>query len=160
MAKKTSKEEEEEDDFDEDLFDDGIADEYPKGSKSSTSAKSSFDLDESEPEEEEEFEFEPEELEVKKDYKHLKLEIEKGLNENDYVLLVTGQSHGFCNALVKHLLSIEGVVSSAYRVTVIKPPEIFIRLENGTKINDVLFQAIEALRNEVKDVEKLFKKLM
>ena len=160
MAKKPLKEEEEEDDFDEDLFDDGIADEYPKGSKSSTSAKSSFDLDESEPEEEEEFELEPEELEVKKDYKHLKLEIEKGLNENDYVLLVTGQSHGFCNALVKHLLSIEGVVSSAYRVTVIKPPEIFIRLENGTKINDVLFQAIEALRNEVKDVEKLFKKLM
>ena len=160
MAKKTSKEEEEEDDFDEDLFDDGIADEYPKGSKSSTSAKSSFDLDESEPEEEEEFELEPEELEVKKDYKHLKLEIEKGLNENDYVLLVTGQSHGFCNALVKHLLSIEGVVSSAYRVTVIKPPEIFIRLKNGSKINDVLFQAIEALRDEVKDVEKLFKKLM
>jgi DNA-directed RNA polymerase subunit L len=160
MAKKPLKEEEEEDDFDEDLFDDGIADEYPKGSESSPGAKSSFDLDESEPEEEEEFELEPEELEVKKDYKHLKLEIEKGLNENDYVLLVTGQSHGFCNALVKHLLSIEGVVSSAYRVTVIKPPEIFIRLENGTKINDVLFQAIEALRNEVKDVEKLFKKLM
>jgi DNA-directed RNA polymerase subunit L len=158
MAKKPSKEEE--DDFDEDLFDDNIADAYPKVSESSSGAKPSFGLDESEPEEEEEFEFEPEEPEVKKDYKHLKLEIKKGLNENDYVLLVTGQSHGFCNALVKHLLSVEGVVSSAYRVTVIKPPEIFIRLENGTKINDVLFQAIEALRNEVKDVEKLFKKLM
>ena len=160
MAKKPSKEEEEEDDFDEDLFDDGLADEYPKGSESSTSPKPSFGLDETESEEEEEFEFEPEEQEVKKDYKHLKLEIEKGLNENDYVLLVTGQSHGFCNALVKHLLSIQGVISSAYRVTVIKPPEIFIRLENGTKVNDVLFQAIEALRDEVKDVEKLFKKLM
>jgi DNA-directed RNA polymerase subunit L len=158
MAKKPSKEEEEEDDFDEDLFDDGIADKYPKGGESSGSAE--FSLDESESEEEEEFEFELEEPEVKKDYKHLKLEIKKGLNENDYVLLVTGQSHGFCNALVKHLLSIEGVVSSAYRVTVIKPPEIFIRLKNGSKINDVLFQAIEALRNEVKDVEKLFKKLM
>jgi DNA-directed RNA polymerase subunit L len=158
MAKKPSKEEEEEDDFDEDLFDDGITDEYPKGSESSGSAESSFGLEESEAEEEEEFDLE--EPEVKKDYKHLKLEIEKGLNENDYVLLVTGQSHGFCNALVKHLLSIEGVVSSAYRVTVIKPPEIFIRLKNGSKINDVLFQAIEALRNEVKDVEKLFKKLM
>jgi DNA-directed RNA polymerase subunit L len=158
MAKKPSKEEEEEDDFDEDLFDDGMADEYPKGSESSSSAESSFGLDESEPEEEEEFDLE--EPEVKKDYKHLKLEIKKGLNENDYVLFVTGQSHGFCNALVKHLLSIDGVVSSAYRITVIKPPEIFIRLKNGSKINDVLFQAIEALRNEVKDVEKLFKKLM
>jgi DNA-directed RNA polymerase subunit L len=160
MAKQPSKEEDEEDDFDEDLFDDGTADEYPKVSESSSSTESSFGLDESETEEEEEFEFELEEPEVKKDYKHLKLEIKKGLNENDYVLLVTGQSHGFCNALVKHLLSIDGVVSSAYRVTVIKPPEIFIRLKNGSKINDVLFQAIEALRNEVKDVEKLFKKLM
>jgi len=160
MAKKPSKKEEEEDDFDEDLFDDGISDEYPKVNESSDGTESSFGLDESEPEEEEEFEFELEETEVKKDYKHLKLEVEKGLNENDYVLLVTGQSHGFCNALVKHLLSIEGVISSAYRVTVIKPPEIFIRLKNGSKINDVLFQAIEALRNEVKDVENLFKKLM
>ena len=151
MAKKPSKKKEEpDDDFDDD----------PNTNNSSENGEPSFDIEESDTEEEEDFEFDMEEPEVKKDYKHLKLEIQKGLNENDYVLLVEGQSHGFCNALVKHLLSIEGVISSAYRVTVIKPPEIFIRLENGSKINEVLFQAIEALRSEVADAEKLFKKLM
>lgn len=160
--KKPSKEKEEEDGFDEDLFDDAIEEEYPKKTKKSSESKEpSYSLDESDSEEEEEsFEFDLEEPEVKKDYKHLKLEIEKGLNENDHVVLIEGQSHGFCNILVKHLLTIEGVTSSAYRVTTIKPPEIFIRLENGYKINDILFRAIEKLRNEVQDVQKLFKKLM
>ena len=151
MAKKPSKKIEETDDE----FDDGSDTSSP-----SENEEPSFDIDESDSEEEGDFEFDLEEPEVKKDYKHLKLDIEKGLNENDYVLLVEGQSHGFCNAFVKHLLSIEGVISSAYRVTVIKPPEIFIRLDNGVKINEILFQAIEALRNEVAETEKLFKKLM
>lgn len=113
----------------------------------------------SEVDEEEFMDFEVE-TEVKKDYKFLKLDLVKGLNDNDHTLLVEGQTHGFCNALVKQLLTTEGVISAAYRVTVIKPSEIFIRLDDGFKINDILFQAIDSLRNEVETAQSVFKKLM
>jgi DNA-directed RNA polymerase subunit L len=107
----------------------------------------------------EEEDYDEEKIE-KKDYKHLKLELTKGLNENDHVLLIEGQSHGFCNALVKQLLPLKGVTSAAYRITTIKPPEIFIRLEEGYKITDILFEAIESLRKETQEAEEIFKKLM
>ncbi|MHA1456179.1 MAG: RpoL/Rpb11 RNA polymerase subunit family protein [Promethearchaeota archaeon] len=111
-------------------------------------------------EEEEEEDFEEEEIIEIKDYKHVKLELNKGLNENDHVLLLKGQSHGFCNLFVKQLLPLKGVISAAYRITSVKPPEIFIRLEDGNKIKDILFEAIESLRNEGQEAQEIFKKLM
>ncbi|MHA1671644.1 MAG: RpoL/Rpb11 RNA polymerase subunit family protein [Promethearchaeota archaeon] len=146
MAKKPPKEEDLDDNTDLDLSDDDTQ-ELPPGTSG----------DDEEYPEEEDFE---EEIIEKKDYKHLKLELTKGLNENDHVLLIEGQSHGFCNALVKQLLPIKGVTSAAYRITSIKPPEVFIRLENGYKIRDILFEAIESLRNEVLETQEIFKELM
>lgn len=109
--------------------------------------------------EDEDFE-EEEEIIEKKDYKHVSLELTKGLNENDHVLLLKGQSHGFCNALVKQLLPLNGVIAAAYRITTIKPAEIFIRLEDGYKIMDILFESIESLRNEGQEAYEIFKKLI
>ncbi len=108
--------------------------------------------------EEEEFELEEEPLFP--DYKYLSLSINKGEAENDYELIVQGQSHGFCNILVKHLLNIEGVNIAAYKATNISPAQVFIRLENSKnyKIKDILHKAIETLREEVLEVQKLFKK--
>ena len=83
----------------------------------------------------------------------------KGAKENDYTLSVEGQSHGLCNILVQHLLNTEGVNSAAYKITRINPPEIFIRLEDGFKVKSILFKAIESLRAEVTEVQKVFKKL-
>ena len=80
--------------------------------------------------EEEEEEFEIEEEPRFPDYKYLNLEINKGLGENDYEISIEGQSHGFCNILVKHLLEIEGVNIAAYKVNNVELPKIFIRLEN------------------------------
>ena len=92
-------------------------------------------------------------------FKFVHLDLEKGENENDYILSVDGQSHGFCNIFVKHLLEIEGVNIAAYKVTRIEPPKIFIRLESGKKIKEIIHKGIEALREEVSEVEQLFQKL-
>ena len=107
-----------------------------------------------------ELELELEEKPEIKDYKHLKLEIYKVASEDDYELDVIGQSHGFCNIFVKHLLNTEGVKLAAYKVTKIDPSRIFIRLEKGKKIKDILHKGIESLREEVLQVEKVFEKLM
>jgi DNA-directed RNA polymerase subunit L len=165
MAKKkvVKPEEEEEEDFDDledDLFDDDeIDEEYPEVSEK----KEKEDIA-SLPEDEDiisEEEFELEEEARFPDYKHLKLKLTKTLGEDDYELIIEGQSHGFCNILVKHLLDIQGVNSAAYKVTGIVPAQIFIRLEDSEKYNikDILFKAIEALREEVLEVQKVFKKL-
>ena len=170
MAKKkvVSKEDEDElDDFGKDLFDDEeIETEYPKiGKKEEEKDKEDDEsitgLDDIEPElSEEEFEFEEPEGPEKPTYKYLDLEIKKGEGKNDYKLLIEGQSHGFCNILVKHLLQLEEVKAAAYQVTHIDPPVIFIRIEEGKKIKNIINKGIEALRNEVSEVEKLFNKLM
>ena len=107
--------------------------------------------------EELDYEFEEEE---KPKYRYLNLTLNKGPNENDYELNVEGQSHGFLNVLVKHLLQIEGVNIAAYKVTRIEAPKIFIRLENGYNIKEILHQGIENLREDVTQVEKLFQKLL
>ncbi|MFX1500092.1 MAG: RpoL/Rpb11 RNA polymerase subunit family protein [Promethearchaeota archaeon] len=110
---------------------------------------------------EEEEEFEIEEEARFPDYKYLNVTINRGLGENDYEVSVEGQSHGFCNILVKHLLEIEGVNIAAYKVNNVELPKIFIRLENSKdyKIKDILHKGIESLRSEVIEVQKLFKKL-
>lgn len=109
----------------------------------------------------EEEEFELEEEPRFPDYKYLNIELNRGQDETDYELLIEGQSHGFCNILVKHLLKIEGVNIAAYKVTGIEPSKIFIRLENTQdyEIKDILHKGIESLREEIIEVQKLFKKL-
>ena len=162
MAKKKSKPKEEEEDFDH-LEDDSFGGEdieshYPKlEGKEIPERKRMNDLEE-EIEEEEEFELEPE-IEFP-EYKHLGLDIKEGTIENDYRLIIKGQSHGFCNIFVKHLLNIEGVNIASYKITNLDYPEVFVRIEKGYKIKDVLFKGIEALKNEVLEVQAIFKKLM
>jgi len=109
---------------------------------------------------EEELEYEMEEIPKPPEYKYLNLAILRGEQENDYRLIVEGQSHGFLNILIKHLLNTEGVNSAAYKVTRIDPPEVFVRLEKGNKIKNILHKAIQSLKNEVDEVEKTFKPLM
>ncbi|MFW9973455.1 MAG: RpoL/Rpb11 RNA polymerase subunit family protein [Candidatus Odinarchaeota archaeon] len=132
---------------------------YPKVEEKSKREAIPSSIDESVEEEEEEFEFEEEPRFP--DYKYLNLKVNKGQSENDYELIVEGQSHGFCNIFVKHLLKIEGVNIAAYKSTGISPSQIFIRLENSKnyKIKDILHKGIESLREEVLEVQKLFKKL-
>ncbi|MBA7517262.1 hypothetical protein ES705_09315 [subsurface metagenome] len=92
----------------------------------------------------------------------LKLNIISGPGDNDYTLTLEGQSHGFCNILVKHLLTLEGVIAAAYKITeiAISPPQIFIRLKDGYKLKKIFLKGIDALRNEVAETQKVFKKLM
>ena len=170
MAKKKvipEEDEEELDDFGKDLFDDEeIESEYPQVGKNEKQQKPSEEkdltgLDEEDSElDEEDYEFEEPEGPEKPTYKYLGLALKKGEGKNDYKLLVKGQSHGFCNVLVKHLLNVEGVKAAAYQVTQIDPPVIFIRIDESKKIKNVIHKAIEALRKEVSEVEELFGKLM
>jgi len=142
---------------DEFLDDEEIEDIYPKMEDKEETEIAPLSTEEGIEEEE----FELEEEARFPDYKYLNLELIKGQGENDYELLVEGQSHGFCNILVKHLLEIEGVNIAAYKVTGIEPSKIFIRLENTKdyKIKDILHKGIESVRSEVVEVQKLFKKL-
>jgi DNA-directed RNA polymerase subunit L len=171
MAKKkpTKPVNEDKDDLDEledDLLEeDDTLSEYPKISESSgkdevtsTIGENNIASAEEDGEEEEEEPYEIEEEPRYPDYRHLKLDLIKTLGDNDYELSVEGQSHGFCNILVKHLLKTEGVKAAAYKITGIVPPQIYIRLETGEKlkIKEILFEAIESLREEVLEVQKLF----
>jgi DNA-directed RNA polymerase subunit L len=163
MAKKKVEPKEEESDFDdEDLPDDEeVESHYPDIKKDSKKEEDLFseDLLEEEEDSEEEEEFEIDTGPELPDYKFLKLGMDKGASEYDYTLTVEGQSHGFCNIFVQHLLNTEGVNSAAYKITKINPPEIFIRLEDGYEIKKILFKAVETLRTEVSEVQKIFKKL-
>ena len=165
MAKKklTKPEIEDEEDLDE-FVEDLLGNEkfesvYPKVEEKKKVESIPSSGDEIIEEEEEEFEFEEEPRFP--DYKYLNLKINKGQSENDYELIVEGQSHGFCNIFVKHLLKIEGVNIAAYKSTDISPAQIFIRLENSKNYNikDILHKGIESLREEVLEVQKIFKKL-
>ncbi|MFX0007992.1 MAG: RpoL/Rpb11 RNA polymerase subunit family protein [Promethearchaeota archaeon] len=166
MAKKKvpKKEEDTEEDLDEFmeelLEDEEVESVYPKV-EDKKEVKSVPPPDEEIIEEGEEEEFELEEEPLFPDYKYLNLSLNKGKGENDYELIVEGQSHGFCNILVKHLLNIEGVNIAAYKATNIFPAQIFIRLENSKnyKIKDILHKGIESLREEVLETQKIFKKL-
>ena len=167
LTKSAKTDEEELDDPEDDLLEeDDPSSEYPKISETSEKDEASpstgeVDGDAVEGEEEEE-PYEIEEEPRFKDYRHLKLALIKMIGDNDYELSVEGQSHGFCNILVKHLLNIEGVKAAAYKITGIVPPQIFIRLEDNTelKIKEILFKVIESLREEVLEVQTLFQKLM
>jgi DNA-directed RNA polymerase subunit L len=167
MAKKKPtkpevEDEEEIDELEDELLeDDELLSDYPKVGEDEKKESSPIDEDEVESLEEEEDVFELEEEPRFPDYKHLKLDLVRSLAEGDYELSVEGQSHGFCNILVKHLLKTEGVKAAAYKATGIVAPQIFIRLEENTNfaIKDILFKAIESLREEVLEVQKLFQKL-
>jgi len=113
-------------------------------------------------ESEEELEEEVEQAPELPEYKILKLNLISGPGDNDYTLSLEGQSHGFCNILVKHLLMVEGVKAAAYKITeiAISPPQIFIRLEDGYKLKETFYKGVDALRNEVAETQKLFKKFM
>jgi DNA-directed RNA polymerase subunit L len=169
MAKKKVdvKEKEELKHIDEDFFDnEDIETHYPdiEKIKSDSSKKPSSDsfegadvLDEEELLNED---FSIEESEPEITYKYLNLTLNRGNGENDYTIRVEGQSHGFLNVFVKHLLQVEGVNAAAYKVTQIEAPELFIRLEKGFKIKDILHKGINLLRNEIADAQKSFSKLI
>jgi DNA-directed RNA polymerase subunit L len=165
MAKKKAVKPEEDDDLDdfEDEFfdDDEIASEYPKVSEKEEKKVISSVSEEDDLEALSEEEYELEEEARFPDYKHLKLKLMKTVGKNDYELMIEGQSHGFCNILVKHLLNTEGVNAAAYKVTGLVPAQIFIRLDDTDKykIKKILLKAIESLREEVLEVQNLFKKL-
>jgi DNA-directed RNA polymerase subunit L len=93
-------------------------------------------------------------------YKYLDLQIQKGKGINHYEIFIEGQSHGFLNVLVKHLLNLEGVDLAAYKKTDIEAPKIFIKLKDGHKIKNTLRDGLESLREEVLSAQKTFKKLI
>jgi DNA-directed RNA polymerase subunit L len=163
MAKKkvVSSDEISEDEIEEDLLDEEIEGIYPKLKKKKQTDLSIEEEGMLEPSEEDlEYEME-EEFEVPT-YKYLDLKLNKTSRINDYELVIEGQSHGFCNIFIKHLLTIEGVNTAAYKVTGLEPPKVFIRLEDSKKydIKDILNKGIESLREEVENIQKIFKKLM
>jgi DNA-directed RNA polymerase subunit L len=154
-------------DIEEDVFDkEDIDSHYPDVSDDSEKkdeTPSAETLEQTEKvESEDELEEEVEQAPELPEYKKLKLNLISGPGDNDYTLTLEGQSHGFCNILVKHLLMVEGVKAAAYKITeiAISPPQIFIRLEDGYKLKEVFYKGVDALRNEVAETQKLFKKFM
>ncbi len=165
MAKKKKEEEEEEEEEEEAFESDPIESVYPSIKKADSvdqeESVSAKDKSTEEFEEEVGEEFEEEEEEIKKPtYKYLDLSIIRYPGENNYELTIEGQSHGFCNLLVKHLLTIEGVKSAAYKTTGIEPSKVFIQLDGDHDVKSILQKSIEALREELVEVEELFQEIM
>ena len=149
------------DEIEDDLLEEEIEGIYPKLKKKASKNLPTEETEMLEPSEED-LEYEMEEQIELPTYKYLDLKLNKTSGINDYELIVEGQSHGFCNIFVKHLLMIEGVNIAAYKVTGLEPPKIFIRVEDSKKYNikEILNKGIETLREEVEGVQKIFKKLM
>ncbi|MBA7561418.1 hypothetical protein ES708_03056 [subsurface metagenome] len=170
MAKKKVGPKEEEsklEDVEEDIFDkEDIDSHYPDVSNETVKKDETPPAETPEQtekvESEEELEVEVEPAPELPEHTILKLNIISGPGDNDYTLTLEGQSHGFCNILVKHLLTLEGVIAAAYKITeiAISPPQIFIRLKDGYKLKKIFLKGIDALRNEVAETQKVFKKLM
>lgn len=161
MGKKKSVEPDE--DLEEDLSDledDKFESVYPEVNSKAQDKVKDTDLDAELAEDEEDLEddLEDEEPPEIQDYNYLKLNLIRKTLENDYELEIIGQSHGLCNVFIRHLLNIEGVKVAAYKDIRIEPSKIFIRLENKKyKIKDILFKGIESLREDVLEVQNLFK---
>jgi DNA-directed RNA polymerase subunit L len=162
MAKKTTTNEKDSDkkeeieEMDEELFSSDIEEEYPdintevKVDLPEDSLKEGITI-----EEEEEFKELPEEEE--KFYKYMNVNIKK-IKDNDYELIIEGQTHGFCNIFVKHLLKVEGIGAAAYKSTTIEPSKIFIRTQNGYDVKDLIAKGLALLEKEVIKLQKLFHK--
>ncbi len=149
-----------EDEIDENLEDDDLEDdelEFPKIEKETEKVEESEgESDESE-EEDSDIEIEEEGPRFP-DYVYLDLNLIRAHGDNDFELMVEGQSHGFLNIFVRFLLETPGVTIAAYKITGIELPKIYIRLDNLTDydIKKVLFKATESLREEVIRVQKIF----
>jgi DNA-directed RNA polymerase subunit L len=161
IVKSNEETENEIDEIEDDLMEEEIEGIYPKLKKEKSTGLSTEETEMLEPSEED-LEYEMEEQIELPTYKYLDLKLNKASGINDYELIIEGQSHGFCNIFVKHLLMIEGVNIAAYKVTGLEFPKIFIRVEDSKKYNikEILNKGIESLREEVEEVQKVFKKLM
>ncbi|MHA1803823.1 MAG: RpoL/Rpb11 RNA polymerase subunit family protein [Promethearchaeota archaeon] len=93
-------------------------------------------------------------------YKYLDLHLLKDPEFNNYELTIEGQSHGFCNLLVKHLLQTEGVISAAYKSTELEPSKVFIQIRDNFDIKTILQKSIGSFREEVTSAQKLFEQLL
>ena len=162
MAKKTTAnkksptKKEDLDDIEDDLFSSDIEEEYPDIESKEVDEQQEESLEEDiMPEDLEEIQKFP--VEEEKFYKYLNLKLKK-IRERDYELNIEGQTHGFCNILVKHLLKIEGAEISAYKSTTIEPAVVFIRVKNGYDIKKIISNGISLLEQEVIKLQKVFNK--
>lgn len=153
-TKKPSKKKETIDELDEDLFTSDVDEEFPD-LEPKEDDKDLGDLKEEEIESEKIYE---KIEEIEEDYrKYMKLKLLKK-RENDYELIIDGQTHGFCNIFIKYLLMVEGVDMAAYKSTTIDPAKVFIRVKNGYNVMDLISKSIDMLETEVVKMQKVFKK--
>ena len=162
MAKKTTAnkksptKKEDLEDFEDDLFSSNIKEKDPDIESEEEDKQQEETLEEDIlPEDAEEIQKIP--VEEEKFYKYLNLKLKK-IRERDYELIVLGQSHGFCNILIKYLLNVEGVEIAAYKSTTIEPSKVFIRLKNGYNIKKIISEGISLLEQDVIKLQKVFNK--
>jgi len=177
MSKKEKDEEIDKEEEIEDIVDEEIQSVYPKFVSEEEEAEveeeveeevgteEAFEIEEGleeglEEEFEEELEFTIEEEVEGPTYKFVDLEIHRGDGANNYNIIVKGQSHGFLNLFIKHLLDLESVKLAAYKKTDIEEPRLFLRLNAGYKIKEALRAGINSLMSEIDEAKKEFKSLV
>ena len=90
-----------------------------------------------------------EQLEIQKDYKYLQLTIyQRG--ENEFIVQVRHQSHGFLNYMVTKILNVKGVLYAAYKIRDFNPPKIYIRTDGSKEIKAILAETTKKMEIELK----------
>ena len=147
MGKKETpaKKEDDVEEVDEDLFSSEVDEEFPELEPKEEEIKEEA-LDESDLEGEMDAPVVVPEI-IEEYYKYLKLKLKKK-RENDYELIIDGQTHGFCNIFIKYLLTVEGIDMAAYKSTTIEPAMIFIRVKNGYDIKKLISKGIDLLEKK------------
>lgn len=85
-------------------------------------------------------------IEPQRDFKYLKISVEKEENETEFYVHVKHQSHGFMNYLVTKVLKCKGIEFVAYKNTSLEPPVMYIRTDGTKEIKNILKEALKLMR--------------
>lgn len=75
--------------------------------------------------------------------------------ETEAAIIVTDESHGFCNAIKRYLLKNPKVLFASYKKEFYVDPMIFINTDKGENALDALLDASDKLHVDLQEMKKL-----
>ncbi|MHA1681117.1 MAG: RpoL/Rpb11 RNA polymerase subunit family protein [Promethearchaeota archaeon] len=87
-----------------------------------------------------------------------KLFVKEGgkISNDEANLIVTDESHGFCNVIKRYLLKNEHVLFASYKKIFYQDPTIFLNTDGKVAALDVVVEAADTLYVDLSEMDKLF----